>query len=142
MSDSTLIHASAVEISGRGVLITGPSGSGKSDLALRLIDRGARLIADDQTALRAEEHRLLARAPHAIRGKLEIRGCGIVTLDAIDDVAVALLINLGRDGERLPRPVTHRICGVAVPEMTLDPRPASAPIKVEWLLAHPNMVIA
>ena len=75
-----LLHASAVEIGGHAVLLTGASGRGKSDLALRLIDRGAVLIADDQVQLTVDDARLLASPPAAIAGLVEIRGIGIVEL--------------------------------------------------------------
>src|SRR4029453_3149013 len=96
------IHASTVAIDGRAVLITGPSGAGKSDLALRLIDRGYTLVSDDQTIVRREGNRLLASAPPNIAGKLEIRGVGIVDMDTVKDVPIALLVQLTSEIERLP----------------------------------------
>ena len=75
---SETLHASTVAIDGRAVLIPGPSGSGKSDLALRLLDRGFTLVSDDQTIVRRDGERLIASAPPTIAGKLEIRGVGIV----------------------------------------------------------------
>ena len=76
-------HASTVAVDGRAVLITGPSGSGKSDLALRLLDRGFTLVSDDQTIVRREGNKLIASAPPNIAGKLEIRGVGIVEMDTV-----------------------------------------------------------
>ena len=78
---SETLHASTVALDGRAVLISGPSGSGKSDLALRLLDRGFTLVSDDQTIVRKDGGRLLAAAPPTIHGKLEIRGVGIVEMD-------------------------------------------------------------
>ena len=75
------VHASTVAIDGRAVLISGPSGSGKSDLALRLLDRGFTLVSDDQTIVRADGDRLIASAPPTIAGKLEVRGIGIVDME-------------------------------------------------------------
>ena len=77
---SETLHASTVALDGRAVLICGPSGSGKSDLALRLIDRGFRLVSDDQTIVRKEGSKLIASAPPTIHGKLEIRGLGIIDI--------------------------------------------------------------
>src|SRR3954467_2951754 len=88
------IHASTVARDGRAVLITGPSGSGKSDLALRLLDLGFTLVSDDQTILRKDVDRLLAFAPPSIAGKLEIRGIGIVEVEHLSDIPVALLVEL------------------------------------------------
>ena len=75
------VHASTVASEGRAVLITGPSGSGKSDLALRLLDRGFTLVSDDQTIVTRVDDRLIASAPPTIAGKLEIRGIGIVEME-------------------------------------------------------------
>src|SRR5690242_3377614 len=88
------LHASTVALEGRAVLITGPSGAGKSDLALRLLDRGFTLVSDDQTIVRREGDRLIATAPANISGKLEIRGVGIVEMDVVKDVPVALFVEL------------------------------------------------
>ena len=71
-----MVHATCVAIGDRAVLLCGPSGSGKSDLALRLIDGGAQLVADDQVVLRAEGGRIVARAPEALAGRMEVRGIG------------------------------------------------------------------
>ena len=87
------LHASAVALDGRAVLISGPSGSGKSDLALRLLDRGFTLVSDDRTIVRKVGSKLVASAPDTIKGKLEIRGVGIVDMDTVTDVPVALVTN-------------------------------------------------
>ncbi|MEQ8165622.1 MAG: HPr kinase/phosphatase C-terminal domain-containing protein [Alphaproteobacteria bacterium] len=98
------IYATSVELGGKGVLLRGASASGKSDLALRLLDRGARLIADDQTCLVATPETLLLTAPAAITGKLEVRGIGIVDVDPAQDVPLCLVVDLvaPADVERLP----------------------------------------
>lgn len=129
---SQLLHATCVALGEAGVLLRGPSGAGKSDLALRLIDGGARLVSDDQTELRAEGGRLMARAPEALAGKLEVRGLGILDLDHREQVPVCLLVDLtpGGEPERLPEPEREEILGVSLPVMALDPREASAPAKL------------
>lgn len=129
------VHASTVAIDGRAVLITGPSGAGKSDLALRLLDRGFALVSDDQTIVRKDGGRLLASAPPNIAGKLEIRGIGIVDMERIDNVPVALLVELTSDIERLPDDSRERpILGVKLPLISIDAMTASAPSKVALAL--------
>lgn len=135
---SETIHATTVAIGGRGVLISGPSGSGKSDLALRLIDRGAVLVADDRTRVWRAGDRLFAGVPDTISGKLEVRGLGILDLERVGEVPLALCVSLGEETERLPFPRMRTIAGVDLPDLVLDPRPASAPIKVERALLHPD----
>ena len=124
-------HASSVALDGRAVLISGPSGSGKSDLALRLIDRGFRLVSDDRTIVSRQNGRLIASAPETIRGKLEIRGIGIVDMDSAPNVPVALVVELTGDMERLPDDDRERlILGVGVPLVSIDPMTVSAAAKV------------
>jgi serine kinase of HPr protein (carbohydrate metabolism regulator) len=129
------VHASTVALDGRAVLISGPSGSGKSDLALRLLDRGFTLVSDDQTIVRKDGNRLLASAPPNIAGKLEIRGIGIVDMETVDDVPVALLVELTSDIQRLPDDSRERpILGVPLPLISIDALTASAPSKVALAL--------
>jgi serine kinase of HPr protein (carbohydrate metabolism regulator) len=132
---SETIHASTVALDGRAVLIIGLSGSGKSDLALQLIDRGFTLVADDQTIVQKRGERLHASAPATIRGKLEIRGVGIVPMPVVEDVAVALVVELASDIQRLPDTSRERmICGLSVPLISIDAKTASAPSKVSLAL--------
>jgi len=128
---SETLHASTVELDGRAVLIAGISGAGKSDLALRLIDRGFTLVSDDQTVVQKRGEQLLASAPATIRGKLEIRGIGIIDMPTIGDVPVALVVELTSSLQRLPDDSRERvICGLSVPLISVDALTASAPSKV------------
>jgi serine kinase of HPr protein (carbohydrate metabolism regulator) len=125
------VHASTVASNGRAVLITGPSGCGKSDLALRLLDRGFTLVSDDQTVVKKDGNRLLASAPPTIAGQLEIRGIGIIDMERLDNVPVALIVELTSDIQRLPDDSRERpILGVKLPLITIDAMTASAPSKV------------
>jgi serine kinase of HPr protein (carbohydrate metabolism regulator) len=136
MSALTL-HAGCVAIGGRGVLIAGPSGSGKSDLALRLIDRGAELVSDDYVLLRVEGGRLIAAPPPTIAGRIEIRGVGIARRPFLADVAVSLLVDLEAASVRLPEPARRDLLGIALPVIALNGLEPSAPIKLEAaLLMH------
>src|SRR6185369_2628844 len=129
------IHASTVSGEGRAVLISGPSGSGKSDLALRLLDRGFTLVSDDQTIVKRDGDRLIASAPATIAGKLEIRGIGIVEMETVTNIPVALLVELTSDIQRLPDDSRERpILGVPLPIITIDAMTASAPSKVALAL--------
>jgi len=128
-------HATSVAIGGRAILITGKAGRGKSDLALRLIDRGAQLISDDYTHVEAHDGRLWASAPDRIAGRIEVRGIGIVELDHVCAPApVSLLVDLDGAPERLPAARASMIQGLAVPVVELAALEASAPIKVEKAL--------
>ena len=128
------IHASCVAIDGRGVLIAGPSGSGKSDLALRLIDRGAKLVSDDYTSLSEEGGRLVASAPERLAGKIEVRGVGIVALESLAAAPICLFVDLSAAPERMPEPGVRQLSGCEVPAVALAALEPSAPLKLEMAL--------
>jgi serine kinase of HPr protein (carbohydrate metabolism regulator) len=129
------LHASTVALNGRAVLIAGPSGSGKSDLALRLLDRGFTLVSDDRTIIRKEGERLIASAPETIKGKLEVRGVGIVDVETVADVPIALVVELTCDVQRMPDDSRERqILGAGIPLVNIDAMTASAPSKVAMAL--------
>ena len=127
-----LVHASCVAVAGTGVLIRGASGAGKSDLALRLIDSGATLVADDYCEVQARGGALLAQAPPAIAGKLEVRGLGLVEIPHIPTAAIGLVVDLlpERDIERMPESNDIVVEGVTLPRLFVDARSASAAAKV------------
>ena len=129
------IHATCVAIGDRAVLIAGRSGAGKSDLALRLIDRGARLVSDDYTEVRARSGRAFASAPPTIRDQLEVRGIGLVQFDSVQDVPIALLVDLDAPPARLPERLRARsVAGVMLPVCPLVALEPSAPLKLELAL--------
>ncbi len=133
---SETVHASTVAIGGLGVMLEGPSGSGKSDLALRLIDRGAVLVSDDYTVLVRSGDTLVASAPPTIAGQIEVRGVGILPIANVAQVPIALVVRLTSEVGRLPEPATRLVAGVPIPEIAIDPHQNSAPIKVELALRH------
>ena len=139
-------HGTAIAVSGRAALIVGPSGAGKSDLALRclavaptaLIPAAAQLVGDDRVLVSLAAGRLSVAAPEAIRGKLEIRGMGIITVPCAPSAELALVVELVAPEavERLPDSVPSRdVMGVSIPVLRLAPFEAAAPVKLLVALA-------
>jgi serine kinase of HPr protein (carbohydrate metabolism regulator) len=128
------LHASCVRIGGCGVLLCGGSGSGKSDLALRMIHSGASLVADDRVDLSRDGDALLARCPAALAGLIEVRGVGILRVPAIPEAALGLAVDLvpGAELERMPLPNYREYLGKPVPVLALDPFRASAAAQVTF----------
>ncbi len=137
---SDRLHATTVAIDGVAVMIEGASGSGKSDLALRLIDRGAVLVSDDQTLVIRVGKTLQARPPSTIAGRIEVRGIGIIAMPHVEDVPVGLLIRIDGAIERMPERRARKIAGIDVRQFAVDPFHASAPIKVELALRNPEPI--
>ncbi len=135
MTDIVLVHATAVAIDGEAVLLRGPPGAGKSDLALRLIDGGARLVADDQALLRRVGDRVLVRAPAVIAGLIEIRGFGILRVETIEEAPLALIVDLLPSGqiERMPEGRVEPVLGREIPVIGLAPFEASAAAKLRLI---------
>jgi serine kinase of HPr protein (carbohydrate metabolism regulator) len=113
----------------RGVLIEGPSGAGKSDLALRALDHGFRLVADDRVLVWTDAGRLFGRAPDVLAGLLEVRGLGVLPAPAVAYCEIVLLARLEAP-ERMPEPATETILGKSVPLLAVDPFETSAPAKL------------
>ena len=131
-NDRLQVHGTAVAIDGRGVLIRGGSGSGKSDLGLRLIDGGARLIADDRTDLIRVGDGIEMRAPATIDGVIEVRGLGLLRLGALERAPLCLVVDLAAPEavERLPEAGFCEYLNLRVPLVPLAPFEASAAAKV------------
>ncbi|MSP02939.1 MAG: aldolase [Acetobacteraceae bacterium] len=128
MADVTRIHGTCVARGEAGVLIVGPSGSGKSDLALRLISKGFVLVADDRVEIAGGR----ARAPDSLAGLMEVRGLGIVRLPYVSDVTLKVVISLTPHPERLPKPERHPV--LDLPVVHLNAGEASAPEKAALAL--------
>ena len=108
-----MMHANCISIRGRGVLILGPSGSGKSNLSLKLIGLGGQLVSDDKTILKRQQKSILASCPSSIKGQIEARGIGVLHLPAIEVVKLALVIDLGKQtNERIPAYENYSILGL------------------------------
>ena len=135
----TTIQATCVAVAGAGVLLRGPSGSGKSDLARRLIDGGAALVSDALVSVVVEGGhavaRLPARAPAETRGRLEVRGIGILPVPTVAEARLALVVELGGPRPaRLPGAETAEIGGIFLPLVRLDAFEASAPARIRLVL--------
>lgn len=133
---AVIVHASCVALGTQGVLLLGDSGAGKSDLALRLIHEGARLVADDRAVITIKQKKLHAAAPSTIAGMIEVRGLGIVALPA-RPARLALAVQLGREGPRLPGEDrwTPALKGApSLPLIQLDGRHASDTAKIALAL--------
>ena len=129
----TLLHrATAVAIGGRAILIEGPPGSGKSSLALALIDRGAVLIGDDGVALAVRQERLIASPPPNITGLLEVRNLGLLTFPVAGETPVTLILRLDPAAPRFIQCADQtEIAGISVPLILIWPDSVNAPIKAE-----------
>lgn len=132
------IHATVVSIDGKAIVIRGPSGSGKSDLALRLIGDGAVLVADDRADLSVENDSVSASPPDEIAGMMEVRGLGVFRFDYAEKAPVSLVVDLVEPGrvERLPEPTVCSDWGPAIPCVKLSAFEASTPHKVRIALEH------
>ena len=136
---AVLVHATTIAIGGRGVLILGDSGAGKSDLALRLMAEGALLVADDQTRLMLNNGKLVATAPPTIAGRIEARGVGVLGAPQIESATLHLAVELSTKLlERMPELSFWQPLGVAaaphLPLISLSPFEPSALAKLRLAL--------
>jgi len=149
LPDATeLAHGTCVALGRTAALLRGPSGTGKSDLALRFLFLARRgpaaleppiLVADDQVWLVRHGERILVRPPETIRGRMEVRGIGIVEVRSLAEADLALVVDLAPAEaiERMPgEQTTTRLLGVEVPTIALFPWECSAPIKLAIALAR------
>lgn len=141
MSAGLLANVTCVAVGGRGLLLEGPPGCGKSSLALALIDRGAALVGDDGVGLERQGALLWAHPPPHIAGKLEIRGVGIIAIAAAS-APLALVLSLGGGGARLPTPAMREIEGVCLPSLAFDAASLAAPLRAEWALRLHGLTLA
>lgn len=147
MPDEVLLHATCISLDGRGVLIEGPPGSGKSDLALQLIDlpghglgtklKLARLVSDDQVLIERRQQDLIARPPPAIASLLEIRGFGIfqVPSEASAKLVLSVLLKPRDQIERMPQQeLVFRALGLEIPLVEIDPTTCGAASKIRAII--------
>ncbi len=126
------MHSSSVVIDDNGVLILGDSGSGKSDLALRLIDNGATLISDDISICRKNSNNIYLHCPPEIKGLLEVREIGIITVPFVERIKLRLVVNLkSKNNERFPKDNSFRILGIKIPLISIEGKNSSAVAKIK-----------
>lgn len=132
------LHGTCVDIKGNGVLIRGKPGVGKSSLALQLIDRGAILVADDQTLLSLEPEGLVAQSPVSLKGMMEVRGVGLCSFSSREKSSLKLFIEIceKEELERLPEPLFIEYYSLKIPLLKLKMHDPLGAIKVELKLCH------
>jgi len=136
MEKTQMLHASCVAVGAKSVLLMGEPGGGKSDLALRLIDRGGKLVADDQVVLTRKGKEILTSCPDSIKGLIEIRGVGIFKTAHKQNVPLLLIVQLSHREwiERLPHPEPYDCLGISIPQMRVCAFEASTAIKIEMAM--------
>ena len=131
---SKRVHGTAVALEDNGVLIIGRSGSGKSDLALRLIDSGGTLISDDQTLCLKKHNDIFLFSIEEIYGLLEIRGMGIIKVPYIENIKMKIVVSMVKKTERLCRRKKKKFLGLNYPLLELEPNEVSAVAKIKLKL--------
>ncbi|MBY0272995.1 MAG: HPr kinase/phosphatase C-terminal domain-containing protein [Alphaproteobacteria bacterium] len=134
------LHGTAVEIQGKAVLLTGKPGMGKSSLALQLIDRGARLVADDQTCLILDKEEVYVSCPNALKGLLEVRGVGICPFPSQNKSPLSLVVEICELDEvlRLPDPTFIQYHNIPIPSLKLAKYDPLGALKVELKMGKEN----
>ena len=140
MKELQNIHGTSIALEENGVLIVGFSGSGKSDLALRLIDSGATLICDDQTICKKVENEIFLFAQEKICGLIEVRGLGLIKVPYVENIKLKMIVKL-KEGvdERFPlKNLKKKIFGIAIPMIEISAKQISAEAKVKLMLYEIN----
>ena len=134
------VHGTCIEIQGKAILISGSPGMGKSSLALQLIDRGALLVADDQTLVRLEGECLIALPPPVLRGLMEVRGVGICSFPYQEKSPLVLCVDICEEDEleRLPKPTFVEYYNIEVPLLKLIRDDPLGAIKIELKISLSN----
>lgn len=136
-STSLTLHGTCIDIKGCGVFIQGKPGAGKSSLALQLIDRGATLVADDQTLLTLATDDIIATSPALLQGLLEVRGVGLCPFPYTQTSPLKLWVKIGEETtERLPEPLYVEYHMIKVPLLKLQQNDPLGMLKVELKLSH------
>jgi len=133
---SEILHAASVALGDFAVLVESRDSAARSDFALRLIDRGGRLIAGDQTVCQRQGSDLIACAPAESHGKIDVPGMGVVTLPVAERARVSLLVVLLDTPPLFPEPGKRRLAGIDVPVLALAAADLAAPIKVAIALGQ------
>jgi HPr kinase/phosphorylase len=131
-------YATAVTYCGFGILIRGPSGSGKSDLALRLIDDGAGLVADDQVVIKSVGQELYLSPPESLSGLIEVRGVGVIKIEYFRDIRLCLIVELDPRNEiqRIPKIKEELIKKILVPVINMYAFESSVLAKIKIILGY------
>jgi len=131
-------YATAVTYCGFGILIRGPSGSGKSDLALRLIDDGAGLVADDQVVIKAVGQELYLSPPDSLSGLIEVRGIGVIKIEYVRDIRLRLVVELDPSNEIQRTPIIKEelIKKIPVPVVNMHAFESSVLVKIKIILGY------
>ena len=142
MVESVSIHGTCVELDGRGLLLRGKSGAGKSDLALRLIEHGAVLVSDDQVVLKVQEGEVYASPPPALAGLLEVRGVGICKFEHVSRLFMVVDLDAEESNERLPEKSRQqtRILEKQIARAAINPFEVSACAKIKSAIMLANKV--
>jgi hypothetical protein len=138
MTSVPTLHATSIVFCGRGLLLVGASGSGKSDLALRIMDAGGSLISDDYTELSVKDDQLFGSPPDAIKGMIEVRGVGLLKVPYIRSARLDVLVMCESKTviERLPPVIHTNIEGIRLRQLSLYPFESSAVAKLRAFLQN------